>query len=1836
MGLFGRFRRTSNRSRSRSRGRKSKRGPNIIAEPMEGEGQSEPQDPTTSTDPESTEGAEEGDVVLGVTNDDALVETENDGFPEGGAVENDKQSSEIEEEEPVVVESMEDPSFEILDAEEVPDEAAPTTADKSAGPAAVLGKDEAAVLQSFKAKAPRRSQGAVAARAAWLQNTAFVEPTDSSTDQLSPTSRQKASAKKAFWQGKAFHKESSTAPDPPRRKKIDVLQKKKWLEEAFTPNGGGNMDGAEETTPEKRKHTMGLLPASPSVSLSTESDGSGSRSPRPANRLLQVMASYEHQERPQTDIYLDKEEDPMEWAYEVWFQKRLLPWRPASFASGPVTVYQSLRTLQESPSGTATVASSSSSPQKSSFATPATSPSMRSVPEEQAQTFFADNKLIMAPSMEESNGTDLAISSSLQVEESESEEEATRTDLAASSSLQVAESESQEMATPDSSPERMPPEKETMLPSENMQLEGVQSSVSEMRAVSPAVSTTDETHTSVLDADPSTLSLTAKMESASPENVPEKRSSGPATVGSVPEDQPAKTPSLFDAGERDTKIILDKSHDPYEWAYNVWFQCGLLSWRPASANDTGAVRDTVRRGQFNPLLTRTSVDEVSTSAVVDLDTKLSMVSIAETASVDADSSTADIKPKDTSVDEVSTSAVVDLDTKLSMVSIAETASVDADSSTADIKSKDSGVSAMESMSRDTDEAVDGDDSPANPIQMGFDEEQNGNRSPSKLDLSPEFAASSATAANATLPPTSKATAFDPFQDPQISSSTSCDPVDDPHFSAYATWFEKGLLEWNPIEGIPSQQSGDLGSRPSADSWEDTVSDVSSPSTAEVAAPKGQKSVDEAEESVDFALTASYTATGGETLGTLETVDSRDPEIYHSSSTASQSSDIESTGGLDTDSKTIEEKEEEHIEKPLLPSKDEIGDQLPDELSNAEGGQTPVAPCIEIIDEEGTNATMKDFTHEYDWALWESRVGETTSTASILESGDGEELNSTWLTQKQSNESEPELFSGQESDLKGYGESSTPMSLAHGLAVVPSAVDDHFPPEFDTSTLVHSFSVNPTQGLGTESVTNAYDGRAESSAEKLNESLQNIFSESASSNDAKGNSFNDVKTSTPFTPADEASSLVVEDGPFEGLGEADESDREVHTLEEGDHHGSVGAILEPYFAATRDIGLQSSGSDQGAYDGEIIDETEGSNSGGLNESFPKLFGSDSAADVSNHMSPCVEAGVSVTSVEEASASAYEYSSGVHVDPQPALDGGDPASTLEPDNGQNEESVDSLPATDGYQVQEAPASSTEGPDSATSSVVDTSSPQIDTSNLQLSQARESEPNADNEHSGDNTEGSDGGIVFSPPRDLNNGANRNASSLVDSTRGPFNLAEATLRRSAFDSKVESDELLSTDNMGELRAVTVLRRSQEGSAEYQAGLSLVVDDDSASTDSSVKLNVYSQQYFANDNRYGDAHTHLSSDGESGVNLEPSIITHASSITGDDMSDAGALLFTDSFDDPGHTSNDTASFELLEEMMFHLVEAKPELMEPAKFSPPAPKRMAKAAESPSNDSDEEQGPGRRSPSPQERTLVSPPAPRQLTRAAVSPSLVSDGEQAPGRRSLSMTERVPVSPPVAVQELPESIATKPWESPSAINDGQQAHVRSPPHSLTVKADEDSRPKYSTGSIQKLRMKKVATASRAQYVMWLTKSRTANFRKTESTPKLSWFVVSERDTEEAETEKDAVFLLPFLSVPPWMENKFRLIQRLTVKHPLGVPASKRLSIVVESGEHAMADEEHHHWDEGDVRRSDKENERVFESLQKQRRERLSPSQRRGKSDAMERLRSAQTQQTNLMRRAFGKK
>jgi hypothetical protein len=620
---------------------------------------------------------------------------------------------------------------------------------------------------------------------------------------------------------------------------------------------------------------------------------------------------------------------------------------------------------------------------------------------------------------------------------------------------------------------------------------------------------------------------------------------------------------------------------------------------------------------------------------------------------------------------------------------------------------------------------------------------------------------------------------------------------------------------------------------------------------------------------------------------------------------------------------------------------------------------------------------------------------------------------------------------------------------------------------------------------------------------------------------------------------------------------------------------------------------------------------------------------------------VEPGVPLTFVEDASASVYESSSGAHVESQPSLNGREVAIMLESYDSQTEDSVESLPAVGGYQVQPTPTSSAETPDSAVSSVYDTSSPEIDTSDLQSAQPKECEANTNIEKSGDDTEDSNSGIVLSPPQDHGIGVSSKGSSFVDSTIDLSTYEEATLPRALFEAG--NDEQLYTGNMGEsdefedeLRAVTVLHRSQDGSAEYQTRLSSVIDEDSATTDSSVKLNVYSQHYFGNDHRYGDAHTHVSSDGESGVNLEPSIITHASSITGDDISDAGALFFPDSFDDPVDTSKDiAASFVLLEEMLFHLGEAKPDLMEPVRVSPPARNPMTQA-EALSKGSDGEPASEVRSPSLQERALVSPQAPGQTAKSSGSPSLFSDGDQSPGWGSPSLKEHVPVSSPAAMQGLPESEEARPRESPSIHPGGQQPPAHSPSRALTVKVDETSRPKYSTGTIQKLRMKKVATASRGQYVMWLTKSRTANFRKTESTPKLSWFVVSERDTEEAEeTDKDAVFLLPFVSVPPWMEHDFRVVQRLAVKHPVGVPASKRLSIVIESGEDWAADEEHHHRDSSDVRRLDDEKERAFESLQKERRERLSPSQRREESDAMERLRSAITRKTNLMRRAFGK-
>ena len=196
-------------------------------------------------------------------------------------------------------------------------------------------KDDKSVLEKFKAKNPVPRGNNVAARAAWLQNSAFKEEKDRSSDVAVPTSREITQEKKRFWEGRTFHKETSKAPESLSiRTKTDVQAKKKWLEEvAFTPSGGGNMEETDGS-PDKRKHTMGLLPASP--------DSADGQDQRTAKDLLKAMQSYDEQQRLNIKTFLEKEDDPYEWAYEVWFRTGLLPWRTSTYAEPDDTIYQSL------------------------------------------------------------------------------------------------------------------------------------------------------------------------------------------------------------------------------------------------------------------------------------------------------------------------------------------------------------------------------------------------------------------------------------------------------------------------------------------------------------------------------------------------------------------------------------------------------------------------------------------------------------------------------------------------------------------------------------------------------------------------------------------------------------------------------------------------------------------------------------------------------------------------------------------------------------------------------------------------------------------------------------------------------------------------------------------------------------------------------------------------------------------------------------------------------------------------------------------------------------------------------------------------------------------------------------------------------------------------------------------------------------------------------------------------------------------------------------------------------------------------------------------------------
>lgn len=422
LGFLG-GRRNRSRSRGRRKGKKNaatgnvetKEGPTILPEPgneknpMHIATNERHQDFTNSTEGESghVDDSNEGLTVQETMYEDEKKEEVQQKKPDLGVAEekakNDASSLDLED--------LEDPSFEIVDSPENKRPSDITTIVESPD----KSNDETEILQKFKAKSPARMT--VAERAAWLEKSAFKEDNNSSSygqkqhqttgDELSPESRGNTKQKKMFWQGKAFHKETSNAPDPPSlRNKTGVLAKKTWLETvAFTPSGGGNMtEEIADATPEKRKHTINLLPSSPVISFV---DGDEPANTTRAKELLKTLSLFE-QQRLQTNVYLNKESDDLAWAYEAWFRKGLLPWRCSTFADGPDDiVYDSLREKQTSPP-TSPTSSKDHSPMRSLYDSPqSTSSAIRALRDVSPQTFSEDNDMPVEGSEETSDSMQL-------------------------------------------------------------------------------------------------------------------------------------------------------------------------------------------------------------------------------------------------------------------------------------------------------------------------------------------------------------------------------------------------------------------------------------------------------------------------------------------------------------------------------------------------------------------------------------------------------------------------------------------------------------------------------------------------------------------------------------------------------------------------------------------------------------------------------------------------------------------------------------------------------------------------------------------------------------------------------------------------------------------------------------------------------------------------------------------------------------------------------------------------------------------------------------------------------------------------------------------------------------------------------------------------------------------------------------------------------------------------------------------------------------------------------------------------------------------------------------
>jgi hypothetical protein len=161
-----------------------------------------------------------------------------------------------------------------------------------------------------------------------------------------------AESRKSFWQEKAFpsgdtYAESPAGSDdsplftPPR---TDVRTRTAWLEQAFTPSGGGNMESPTKLKPEVRLETQRAPP------VNIEPCPMESCPPPTPLSPPQPLFTGKERESPREDLsspgqapevlawrIRDKSKDTHAWAYNIWYRQGLLEWCPPESSVAPTS-----------------------------------------------------------------------------------------------------------------------------------------------------------------------------------------------------------------------------------------------------------------------------------------------------------------------------------------------------------------------------------------------------------------------------------------------------------------------------------------------------------------------------------------------------------------------------------------------------------------------------------------------------------------------------------------------------------------------------------------------------------------------------------------------------------------------------------------------------------------------------------------------------------------------------------------------------------------------------------------------------------------------------------------------------------------------------------------------------------------------------------------------------------------------------------------------------------------------------------------------------------------------------------------------------------------------------------------------------------------------------------------------------------------------------------------------------------------------------------------------------------------------------------------------------------